>query len=104
MSLLGCCHIDEFPARLNDQQRSARTAVGITVLGVAVLARRCTGGSGALGAACAGWFGVSHLVAARARSPDCPELGAIASVLSRREVQVGCVPCRIADRGLGLAG
>lgn len=103
MSLLGCCHIDEFPARLNDQQRSAR-AVGITALGVAVLARRRTGGSGALGAACAGWFGVSHLVAARARSPDCPELGAIASVLSRREVQVGCVPCRIADRGLGLAG
>ncbi len=57
----------------------------------------------ALGAAAASWFGASHLVAARTGYGGCPELGAIPSVILGREVQVGCVPWRIADRRLGLS-
>ena len=44
----------------------------------------------------------SHLVAARTGYPGCPELGAIPSMLLRRDVRVGCVPWRILDRRLRL--
>jgi len=87
---------------LTDQQRRARALVGIASLGLALLTRRRTGVVGALTAAAAGWFGASHLVAARTGYPGCPELGAIATVLLRREVRVGCAPWRIVDRRLGL--
>ncbi len=43
MSALGCCRAEELPPRLNDQQRSARTTVGITALGVALLVRPLEG-------------------------------------------------------------
>jgi hypothetical protein len=76
---------------------------GLVSLGAAVLAARRAGALGALGVAGAGWFGASHLVAVRTGYAGCPELGAIPSVILRREVQVGCVPWRIADRRLGLA-
>ena len=102
MAALGCCSVDELPARLNDRQRSARTCVGVASLGLAVLAARRAGVLGALGAAGAGWFGASHLVAARTGYAGCPELGAIPSVILRREVQIGCVPWHVADQRLGL--
>lgn len=63
---------------------------------------RRAGLSGTLAAAGAGWFGASHLIAARIGYAGCPELGAIPSVILRRDVHVGCVPWRIADRRLKL--
>jgi hypothetical protein len=102
MASLGCCTVEELPGKLNDRQRSARAFVGVASLAVAVLAARSSGVIGVLGAIGAGWFGASHLVAARTGYAGCPELGAIPSVVLGREVQVGCVPWRIADRGLGL--
>ena len=102
MMARGCCGADEFPDQLNDRQRRARTIVGIASLGLAALAGRRAGVPGALAAASAGWFGASHVVAARTGYAGCPELGAIASVLLRRDVHVGGVPWQIADRRLGL--
>jgi len=48
----------------------------------------------------AGWFGASHVVAAWIGYPDCPELGAIASVLSRRYIPTRCGPWLALDRWL----
>lgn len=104
MASLGCCSVDQLSAELNDGQRSARVVVGVASLVVAVLAARSSGAIGVLGAVGTGWFGASHLVAARTGYAGCPELGAIPSVFLGRELQVGCVPWRIADRRLGLAG
>jgi len=103
MASLGCCTVEELPERLNDRQRSARTAVGVSSLAVAMLAARRPGVISGLAAAGAGWFGASHLVAGRTGYAGCPELGAIPSVVLGREMQVGCVPWRIADRRLGLS-
>lgn len=104
MSALGCCRVEQQPARLNERQRSARSAVGIASLGVALLAARGPGVLGGVAATCVGWFGVSHLVAARTGYSGCPELGAVASLLMRRDLHVGCVPWKIADRRLRLIG
>jgi hypothetical protein len=103
MTAAGCCSAGELPDRLNDRQRRARTIVGIASLGLAVLAARRAGVPGTVAAAGAGWFGASHLVAARTGYAGCPELGAIPSVILRRDVHVGCVPWQIADRRLGLS-
>jgi hypothetical protein len=103
MTTLGCCSVEELPEPLNDRQRNARTLVGVASLGLAVLAARRAGALGAVAAAGAGWFGASHLVAGRTGYAGCPELGAIPSVVVGRDVAVGCVPWRIADRRLGLA-
>jgi hypothetical protein len=102
MATLGCCSVGELPEQLNDRQRSARTLVGVASLGLAVLAARRPEALGLLGAAGAGWFGASHLVAAGTGYAGCPELGAVPSLVLRREVQVGCAPWRIADQQLGL--
>lgn len=102
MTLAGCRNAGELPEQLNNRQRRARTIVGVASLGLAILATRRAGIAGTLTAASTGWFGVSHLVAARTGYAGCPELGAIASVILRRDVQVGCVPWQIADRCLGL--
>lgn len=103
MSALGCCRVEDLPQRLNDGQRRARTLVGMVSLATAYMASRHRSPSAALVAAGAGWFGLSHLVAAGTGYPGCPELGAIPSLLARREVRVGCVPWRIVDNRLGLA-
>lgn len=55
-------------------------------------------------AAMAGWFGVSHLVAAATRFDGCPELGAIPSLVLRRGVATECGPWECLDRRLRLAG
>ena len=75
----------------------------LNALATAYMASRHRSPSAALVAAGAGWFGLSHLVAAGTGYPGCPELGAIPSLLARREVRVGCVPWRIVDNRLGLA-
>jgi hypothetical protein len=103
MASLGCCSVEELSGKLNARQRSARAVVGVASLTVAVFAARSSGVIGVLGAVGTGWFGASHLVAARTGYAGCPELGAIPSVALGRELQVGCVPWRIADRRLGLA-
>ncbi len=40
----------------------------------------------------AGWFGISHLAAACIAYADCPELGAIATLVSRRYIRTRCGP------------
>jgi hypothetical protein len=100
---LGCCTVSQLPGQLNERQRSARTVVGIASLAIAAFAARRSGVICVLGAACVGWFGASHLVAARTGYAGCPELGAILSLVGGRDVQVGCVRWRIADRALGLS-
>ena len=48
----------------------------------------------------AAWFGISHLVAAWIAYPDCPELGAIATLVSRRYVRTRCGPWAQLDQWL----
>ena len=40
----------------------------------------------------AAWFGISHLIAACIAYPDCPELGAVATLVSRRYIRTRCSP------------
>lgn len=101
MSTPACASVHAQRAALNARQRRARTVVGLASLGLAVLAARRADGLGALAAAGAGWFGASHLVAAGTGYAGCPELGAIPSVLMRRDVHLRCIPWQIADRRLG---
>jgi hypothetical protein len=102
MTAFPCCRGGQLPEQLNKRQRSARRIVGLVSLAAAALAMRRRGALGTLGALGGAWFGASHLVAARTGYAGCPELGAIPSVILRREVQIGCVPWRIADRRLRL--
>jgi hypothetical protein len=46
------------------------------------------------------WFGVSHVVAALTGYPGCPELGAIGSLIVRRQLRIGCSPWDAIDRRL----
>jgi hypothetical protein len=46
------------------------------------------------------WFGVSHAVAALTAYPGCPELGAIASLVARRQLRIACSPWKTIDRRL----
>jgi hypothetical protein len=46
------------------------------------------------------WFGASHVVAGCIGYPDCPELGAIASLLSQRYISTRCGPWVTLDRWL----
>lgn len=48
----------------------------------------------------AAWFGLSHLVASATAYPDCPELGAIASLVSRRYIRTRCGPWARIDESL----
>jgi hypothetical protein len=50
------------------------------------------------------WFGLSHLVAGCTGYPDCPELGAIASLVTRRYVRTRCGPWERIDQRLGREG
>ena len=49
-----------------------------------------------------GWFGVTHVLAALVAYPGCPELGAVPSLLLRRDVKLGCGPWRWLDARLHL--
>jgi hypothetical protein len=46
------------------------------------------------------WCGASHVVAGCIGYPDCPELGAIASLVSRRYIPTRCGPWVTLDRRL----
>jgi hypothetical protein len=46
------------------------------------------------------WFGISHIVAGLTGYPDCPELGAIASLVRRRYIQTRCGPWAWLDHWL----
>jgi hypothetical protein len=46
----------------------------------------------------AAWFGLSHLVAGWTAYPDCPELGAIVTLVSRRYIRTRCGPWRRLDQ------
>lgn len=46
----------------------------------------------------AGWFGISHLVAAATAYDGCPEVGAIASVVRGENVVTRCGPWSVLDR------
>lgn len=53
-------------------------------------------------AAGAHWFGISHLVACVTGYPGCPELGAIPSLVLRRQLKTECGPWEWTDARLGL--
>ena len=103
MTALPWCRGEQLSERLNGRQRTARAVVGVVTLGAAALATRRRGTLGMVGTLGGGWFGASHLVAARTGYAGCPELGAIPSVILRRDVPIGCRPWRIVDRRMGLA-
>jgi hypothetical protein len=65
MRSLGCCGQEEQTARLNDHQRVARVVIGVGSLALAARVRRRTGARSSVCAVDAGWFGLSHLVAAQ---------------------------------------
>jgi hypothetical protein len=50
--------------------------------------------------AVAAWFGIAHLVAAATAYRGCPELGAIPSLLLRREIATECGPWEWIDERL----
>ncbi|MGI8427903.1 MAG: hypothetical protein ACR2OB_01025 [Solirubrobacteraceae bacterium] len=75
MAGLGYCTTDELPQQLNARQRTARTGVGLASLALALFAPRQSGALSVIGVLGAGWFGASHLVAARTGYAGCPEPG-----------------------------
>ena len=48
----------------------------------------------------AGWFGASHVVAGWIGYSDCPELGAIATLVTRQYIPTRCGPWMTLDRWL----
>jgi hypothetical protein len=46
----------------------------------------------------AAWFGISHFIAAWIAYPDCPELGAVATLVSRRYIRTRCGPWALLDQ------
>lgn len=52
----------------------------------------------------AAWFGISHLVAGWIAYPDCPELGAIATLVRRRYIRTRCGPWARLDHWLEPRG
>lgn len=92
-----CCgktrHPGDNPSRvLAARHRAARAVFGIGFLLLALRSVALPAVVGVQLLVVAGWFGLSHLAAAVTGYPDCPELGAIASVLLRRYVPTRCGP------------
>ena len=87
--------------RITSRQRVARAVAGVgwimlawALLGVLIPAVGWTL------AIIAAWCGISHLVAAWTAYPDCPELGAVASLVSRRYIRTRCGPWERFDKWL----
>jgi hypothetical protein len=78
---------------ITSRQRLARAAAGVSWLALAwaFLAVPAQVIAWPL-AVTAAWFGISHVVAGCIAYPDCPELGAIASLVSRRYIRTRCGP------------
>jgi hypothetical protein len=80
-------------------QRAARAIAGggFLALAVPMLSRRLN----SVGVV-AGWFGITHLLAAATRFGGCPELGVVPSLLLHRQVATECGPWEWVDEQLGL--
>jgi hypothetical protein len=86
---------------IGHRQRMARAVAGVGFLGLAwVFLYVPVHALAWLLASIAVWFGISHLVAAWIGYPDCPELGAVASLLTGRYVRTRCAPWAWMDRWL----
>jgi hypothetical protein len=86
---------------IGQRQRMARAVAGVGFLALAWVSLYVPVEALAwLLAGIAVWFGISHLVAARTGYPDCPELGAIATLLTGRYVRTRCTPWAWVDRWL----
>jgi hypothetical protein len=86
---------------ITSRQRVARAVAGVGWLALAWVLLRVPAPVIAWPLAIvAAWFGVSHIVAAWIGYPDCPELGAIASVIRRRYIQTRCGPWARIDHWL----
>ena len=104
-SMKPCCGGAETEWRpLNRRQRTARFIVGAALLLLAFLLPWSPSASAAaiITAAIIGWFGVTHVLAALMAYPGCPELGAVPSLLLRRDLKIGCGPWRWLDARLHL--
>lgn len=91
------------PPPLTPRQRAGRAAAGVGLIALARLAKRIPPIVGAPLGLAIGWVGLSHTVAAATGYNGCPELGAIPSLVLRRNVQTRCGPWQRIDHRLGLA-
>jgi len=89
---------------LNRRQRTARFIVGSSLLLLDLLLpwSPAESAAGIATAVILGWFGVTHVLATLMAYPGCPELGAVPSLLLRRDVKLGCGPWRWLDARLHL--
>lgn len=99
----GACTLDTEAAAhappLARGQRVARAMAGLGFLGiVAPMLRNRLIAPGVV----AGWFGVTHVLAAATAFGGCPELGAVPSLLLRRQVATRCGPWECLDARLRL--
>jgi hypothetical protein len=82
-------------------QRAARAIAGLGFLALAApMLKRRSNPAGVV----AGWFGVTHLLAATTAFGGCPELGALPTLLLRRQIATECGPWDWIDARLGLVG
>jgi hypothetical protein len=87
--------------RLPADARATRKRVGVAFLLVALLPTGLALSGWTLLwalAFLAGWFGVSFLVASFTGYPGCPEVGAIPSLVLRRDIRTRCRPMERVDR------
>lgn len=87
--------------RLNGSMRMARVGAGIGFIAIGRSALRRTYLWPL--AAVAGWFGISHVVAGTTGFAGCPELGAVPSLVLRRDVHTRCGPWERIDSYLDPA-
>jgi hypothetical protein len=102
-SIMHCCGGEADDWRpVNRRQRAARFIVGTALLLLAFLlawshelsvARITT-------AVIIGWFGATHVLAALMAYAGCPELGAVPSLLLRRDIKIACGPWQWLDARL----
>lgn len=86
---------------ITNHQRVARGVAGVSWLALAwTLLYIPVPAIAWLLAIIAAWFGISHLVAGWIAYPDCPELGAIASLVSGRYIRTRCGPWERLDKWL----
>ena len=86
---------------ITSRQRLARAIAGIGCLSLALFFLRLQVPAIAWPLAIiAGWLGASHIVAGWIGYPDCLELGAIATLVSRRYIPTRCGPWVTVDRWL----
>lgn len=98
------CTIGEGDGRaraMSARQRTARAIVGIGWLALARAFLNIPFPALAWPLSTAGaWLGASHLIASLTAYPDCPELGAIPSLVGRRYISSRCGPWERLDRWL----